>query len=98
MTPVLRQPAGRKVRIGGRLSPWVLPMSRDVRTLVVSDVDVGSRAAFTGWTRNETHLWRALVELRCEIDARMHRGASFSSIEDDVIDTSDLSEEPKSAL
>ena len=39
-----------------------------------------------------------LVELRCEIDARMHRGASFSSIEDDVIDASDLSEEQKSAL
>jgi hypothetical protein len=39
-----------------------------------------------------------LVELRCEIDARMHRGASFSSIEDDVIDTSGLSEEHKSAL
>jgi len=39
-----------------------------------------------------------LVELRCEIDARMHRGASFSSIEDDVIDTSDLSEDHKSAL
>jgi len=39
-----------------------------------------------------------LVELRCEIDARMHRGASFSSIEDDVIDTSGLPEEQKSAL
>jgi hypothetical protein len=39
-----------------------------------------------------------LVELRCEIDARMHRGASFSSIEDDVIDTSNLSDEQKSAL
>jgi len=39
-----------------------------------------------------------LVELRCEIDARMHRGASFSSIEDDVIDTSGLSEEQKTAL
>jgi hypothetical protein len=39
-----------------------------------------------------------LVELRCEIDARMHRGGSFSSIEDDVIDTSGLPEEQKSAL
>jgi hypothetical protein len=39
-----------------------------------------------------------LVELRCEIDARMHRGASFSSIEDDVIDTSGLPQEQKSAL
>jgi hypothetical protein len=39
-----------------------------------------------------------LVELRCEIDARMQRGASFSSIEDNVIDTSDLSEDQKSAL
>jgi hypothetical protein len=39
-----------------------------------------------------------LVELRREIDARMHRGASFSSIEDDVIDPSDLSEDQKSAL
>jgi len=39
-----------------------------------------------------------LVELRREIEARMHRGASFSSIEDDVIDTCDLSDEHKSAL
>jgi hypothetical protein len=39
-----------------------------------------------------------LVELCREIDARMRRGASFSSIEDDVIDTSNLSEEQKSAL
>jgi hypothetical protein len=39
-----------------------------------------------------------LVELRCEIAARMHRGASFASIEDDVIDMSDLSEDQKSAL
>src|SRR2546423_1468027 len=39
-----------------------------------------------------------LVELRGDIDARMHRGASFSSIEDDVIDTSGLPEEEKSAL
>jgi hypothetical protein len=39
-----------------------------------------------------------LAELRCEIDARMHRGASFSSIEDDVIDPSNLPEEEKSAL
>ncbi len=39
-----------------------------------------------------------LAELRCEIDARMHRGASFSSIEDDVIDTSGLPAEQKSAL
>jgi len=39
-----------------------------------------------------------LVELRCEIDARMRRGASFSSIEDDVIGTSDVSEDQKSAL
>ena len=39
-----------------------------------------------------------LVELRREIDARMRRGASFSSIEDDVIDTSNLPEEHKSAL
>jgi hypothetical protein len=39
-----------------------------------------------------------LVELRRRIDARMRRGASFSSIEDDVIDTSNLSDEQKSAL
>jgi hypothetical protein len=39
-----------------------------------------------------------LVELRREIDARMRRGASFSSIEDDVIDASNVSEEQKSAL
>ena len=39
-----------------------------------------------------------LIELRREIDARMHQGESFSSIEDDVIDTSELSEDQKSAL
>jgi len=39
-----------------------------------------------------------LAELCREIDARMRRGASFSSIEDDVIDTSNLPEEQKSAL
>jgi hypothetical protein len=39
-----------------------------------------------------------LVELRREIDARMHQGESFSSIEDDVIDTSELSDDEKSAL
>jgi len=39
-----------------------------------------------------------LVELRREIEARMHRGASFSSIEDDVIAASNLSDEHKSAL
>jgi hypothetical protein len=39
-----------------------------------------------------------LVELRCEIDARMQRGASFSSIEDDVIETSGLPADQKSAL
>jgi hypothetical protein len=39
-----------------------------------------------------------LVELREEIEARMQRGASFSSIEDDVIDTCELSDDHKSAL
>jgi hypothetical protein len=39
-----------------------------------------------------------LVELRCEIDARMHQGESFSAIEDDVIQASQLPEEHKSAL
>ena len=39
-----------------------------------------------------------LVELRCEIDARMYQGESFSSIEDDVIQASQLPEEHKSAL
>jgi hypothetical protein len=39
-----------------------------------------------------------LVELCREIDARMHRGESFSSIEDDVIQASELPEEHKSAL
>ena len=39
-----------------------------------------------------------LVELRCEIDARMHQGESFSSIEDDVIQANQLPEEHKSAL
>ena len=39
-----------------------------------------------------------LVELRCEIATRMHQGESFSSIEDDVIETSDMSDDQKSAL
>src|SRR3954470_9156659 len=39
-----------------------------------------------------------LVELRCEIATRMHQGESFSSIEDDVIATSDMSDDQKSAL
>jgi hypothetical protein len=39
-----------------------------------------------------------LVELCREIDARMHHGESFSSIEDDVIQASQLPEEHKSAL
>jgi hypothetical protein len=40
----------------------------------------------------------ALDELRGEIDARMRRGSSFSSLEDDVIEPSELSEDEKSAL
>jgi hypothetical protein len=40
----------------------------------------------------------ALDELGCEIDARMRRGHSFSSLEDEVIEPSDLSEDEKSAL
>jgi len=39
-----------------------------------------------------------LIELRTEIDARMTEGESFSSIEHDVIDASELSEDEKSAL
>jgi hypothetical protein len=38
------------------------------------------------------------VELVREIDARMRRGESFSSVEDDVIDPSGLSDDQKSAL
>lgn len=37
-------------------------------------------------------------EFRSEIDARMRRGHSFTSLEDEVIDPSDLSEDEKSAL
>src|SRR5215211_6676224 len=51
----------------------------------------------TGRTRKEERM-ATLVELRCEIGARMQRGASFSSIEDDVIETSGLSADQKSAL
>ncbi|MEA2358799.1 MAG: hypothetical protein QOI62_2059 [Solirubrobacteraceae bacterium] len=40
----------------------------------------------------------ALDELRGEIDARMRRGSSFSSLEDDVIEPSELSDDEKSAL
>ena len=39
-----------------------------------------------------------LIELQHEIDARMRDGASFSSIEDDMIEPTDLSAEEKSAL
>jgi hypothetical protein len=38
------------------------------------------------------------ADLVREIDARMRRGESFSSIEDQVIDRSGLSEDEKSAL
>jgi hypothetical protein len=40
----------------------------------------------------------ALDELGREIDARMRRGHSFSSLEDELIEPSDLSEDEKSAL
>jgi hypothetical protein len=39
-----------------------------------------------------------LDEVRSEIDARMRRGHSFTSLEDEVIEPSDLSEDEKSAL
>jgi len=39
-----------------------------------------------------------LAELRREVDVRMRRGDSFSTIEVDVIEPSRLSEEAKSAL
>jgi len=39
-----------------------------------------------------------LVELRSEIDARMRRGESFSSVEGEVIDPSGLSEDEMAAL
>src|SRR5829696_5929644 len=42
----------------------------------LSDVDVGFRAALPARTRKEGTM-ATLIELRCEIDARMQRGASF---------------------
>ena len=95
-----RERVSGKASLGScaRLLPCGLRMGPVVRTLGLSDVDVGFRAAFAEWTRKEGCLMATLVELRREIDARMHRGASFSSIEDDVIDTSNLPEEQKSAL
>jgi hypothetical protein len=39
-----------------------------------------------------------MVELRCEIDARLRRGESFSSVEDDVIEPSGLSDDEMAAL
>ena len=39
-----------------------------------------------------------LIELALEIDVRMRGGASFSSIEDEVIEPTELSAEEKSAL
>lgn len=39
-----------------------------------------------------------LSELQTEVGARLRRGDSFSSIEDEVIEPSGLSEEHKSAL
>jgi hypothetical protein len=39
-----------------------------------------------------------LDEFRSEIEARMRRGHSFTSLEDEVIEPSDLSDDEKSAL
>jgi hypothetical protein len=39
-----------------------------------------------------------LMELRGAIEAGMHRGESFSTIEDEIIEPSRLSDEAKSAL
>jgi hypothetical protein len=39
-----------------------------------------------------------IVELHREIDARMRRGATFSSVETGVIESSGLSDDEKSAL
>ena len=39
-----------------------------------------------------------LVELHLEIDARMRRGESFSSVEDDVIEPSGLCDDEMAAL
>jgi hypothetical protein len=74
-----------------------LPTLWDARRLREAIADFGIRPAFTEGRERGVRM-ATLVELRCEIDARMHRGASFSSIEDDVIDSSGLSEEEKSAL
>jgi hypothetical protein len=41
---------------------------------------------------------RTLAELHSEVGAGMRGGASFSSVDDDVIEPSDLSEDQKSAL
>lgn len=39
-----------------------------------------------------------LMELKGAIDMRMRRGASFSTVEDEIIEPSRLSDEAKSAL
>lgn len=62
-------------------------------------MDVGApHSAVAGAdTENEVPV-AALHELQWEIDARMRRGYSFSSLEDELIELSDLSEDEKSAL
>ena len=41
---------------------------------------------------------KTLMELRGAVEAAMRRGSSFSSVEAEIIDTSELSEDAKSAL
>jgi hypothetical protein len=61
-------------------------------------VDAGRRdAAADADTASEVAM-ATLVELHSEVETRMRNGASFSSVEDDVIEPSDLSADQKSAL
>jgi hypothetical protein len=61
-------------------------------------VDAGRRdAAADADTASEVAM-ATLVELHSEVGTRMRDGASFSSVEDEVIEPSDLSADQKSAL
>jgi len=60
-------------------------------------VDVDFRCAVVPRTENGVFM-ATLRELQCVIEAGMRRGESFSTIDDEVIEPSRLSDEEKSAL
>jgi hypothetical protein len=63
-----------------------------------NEVDAGTRGPVVEADTEAGVPMATLVELHQEIDARMHQGDLFSSIEDEVIEPSGLSDDQKSAL